>query len=591
MSDVLSTYTFIPWLRQGIANKVTASDLDAGVKLRATINVKMDIVGTPVEGETDLVETINKDIALYGPGDIVGIDQKAIVKNEPRHWITNFEPNYLPYIEFYDEDYAWRYTPAAPSGNDRLRPWLTLVVLKEDEFEEGKNLKDKPLPFFELQADASEVMPPSAELWAWAHVHVNEGLMSDIVAKDSDKASVITNFENVLKKNPDLAYCRIVCPRRLEANTPYHAFLLPTFESGRLAGLGLNPADAPFATHCAWDDYPAGVRNEPANYPYYHRWYFRTGTVGDFEYLVRLLQPRPVDNRVGVRDMDVQRPGSNIAGIDDAELGGVLKLGGALRIPYDTMKQQDKDVYDLYDQWAIPYPHKFQEDLAAFVNLPDDYESQEDPDPLITAPIYGRWHALTKRLLKKQDGTDMPNNTNWLHDLNLDPRFRVAAGFGTRIVQANQENYMNAAWKQIGDVLEANRKMRQAQLAKEASWFWYNKHIKPIADMSIEKSFLMTAPMQKRIVANGLTVHHQVKTSKVSLSFGSVAMRRMTRPGSRIMKILTFDGNIKKDNLIQRVNNGEVLIAPPKKSPKICRHSTSLPTTYSQRTSLIFSSN
>ena len=61
MSDVLSTYTFIPWLRQGIANKVTAGDLDASVKLRATINVKLDIVGTPVQGEIDLVETIDKD--------------------------------------------------------------------------------------------------------------------------------------------------------------------------------------------------------------------------------------------------------------------------------------------------------------------------------------------------------------------------------------------------------------------------------------------------------------------------------------------------------------------------------------------------
>jgi len=109
MSDVLSTYTFIPWLRQGIANKVTATDFDAAVKLRATININMDIVGTPVSGETDLKESINKDIQLYGPGDIVGIDKKAIVKNEPLHWITNFEPNYLPYIEFYDEDFPWRY--------------------------------------------------------------------------------------------------------------------------------------------------------------------------------------------------------------------------------------------------------------------------------------------------------------------------------------------------------------------------------------------------------------------------------------------------------------------------------------------------
>lgn len=568
MSDVLSTYTFFPWLRHGIANKVTASDFDDTIKLRATININLDIKGKSVDGGNDLKESINKNIQLFGPGDIVGIDKKAIVKNEPNHWITNFEPNYLPYIEFYDEDFPWRYTPATVGSNDRLRPWITLVVLKEDEFEDGKNQISKPLPYFELKAPASDVMPPSTELWAWAHVHVNEGLMDDIVAKESDKSSITNAFENILKSNPDLAYSRIICPRRLEAKTPYHAFLVPSFESGRLSSLGLDPSDAPFATFCSWDDYPSGTKNEPQNFPYFHRWYFRTGTVGDFEYLVRLLKPRPVDSRVGVRDMDVQRPGVNIQAIDDEDLGGILKLGGALRIPFDSMKQEDKDIYNKYDQWAEPYPHKFQEDLSSFVNLPDDYESQEDPDPLITAPIYGKWHALTKRLLKERDDSDVANKNNWIHDLNLDPRFRVAAGFGTRIVQENQENYMNAAWKQVGDVLEANRKMRQAQLAKEASWYWYNKHIKPMTAFSEEKGYLMVSPMQKRVLSNGFTAHHLVKNSKVSLSFGSVAMRNISKPGSRFMKLLTFDNNIRKNNLISRVNEGEVEIAPPKKIPE-----------------------
>lgn len=568
MSDVLSTYTFLPWLRQGIANKITAQDLDPAVKVRATVNVKLDIVGTPVEGENDLVEEINKDIQLYGPGDIVGIDSKAIVKTEPRNWITNFEPNYLPYIEFYDEDFPWRYTPAAPNNKDRLRPWLALVVLKEDEFEDGKNMQNRPLSYFKLLASASDVMPPSAEMWAWAHVHVNEGLMADIVADGPNNAAIISAFENVLKKDPDLAYARIVCPRRLEPNVAYHAFLIPAFENGRLAGMGLDPSNTPYATFGAWDAYDSGTKEEPQHFPYYHRWYFRTGTVGDFEYLVRLLEPKPVDSRVGNRDMDVQRPGSNIQGITDEDLGGVLRLGGALRIPYDTMKQGDKDEFDKYDQWAEPYPHAFQEDLSAFLNLPDDYKTEEDPDPLITAPIYGKWHALINRVLKETDGTDLPQNKNWVHDLNLDPRFRVAAGFGTNIVQENQENYMNAAWKQVGDVLEANRKMRQAQLAKEVSWLWYNKHIKPISAFNPEKSFLLTAPMHKRVVADGLTVHHRVKQSKLALSFGAATMRRIVRPGGRILKALTFDASIRKNNLLERVDNDAIRITPPKVIPK-----------------------
>jgi len=78
-----------------------------------------------------------RSVQLYGPGDIIGVDSKAIIRNEPRNWITNFEPNYIPFIEFYDEDFPWRYTPAKPSPDGRgKRPWLALVVLEESEFDD-----------------------------------------------------------------------------------------------------------------------------------------------------------------------------------------------------------------------------------------------------------------------------------------------------------------------------------------------------------------------------------------------------------------------------------------------------------------------
>ena len=63
----------------------------------------------------------------------------------------------------------------------------------------------------------------------------------------------------------------------------------------------------------------------------------------------------------------------------------------------------------------------------------------DDPDPLITSPLYGRWHALTQRVLFNSDGTTAPNSTNWVHRLNLDPRFRVPANYGAEIVEANAE--------------------------------------------------------------------------------------------------------------------------------------------------------
>ena len=65
----------------------------------------------------------------------------------------------------------------------------------------------------------------------------------------------------------------------------------------------------------AWEAMPERGNLSGGSFPYYHRWFFRTGIEGDFEYLVRLLKPRPMDARVGRRDIDVQRPGSNLDGI------------------------------------------------------------------------------------------------------------------------------------------------------------------------------------------------------------------------------------------------------------------------------------
>lgn len=582
----LATYTFLPWLRSGIAGKISSADGDTAVKLRATINVELDLAGIGVNGG-NVSDSVSKAVQLYGPGDIVGIDKKAIVKVEPHNWITNFEPNYLPFIEFYDEDFPWRYTPAAPDvAKDRLRPWIALVIVKEGDFEEAKNIKDKPLSYITV-TDAAKKFPPADGLWAWAHVHVNASLMNNINANPSDKAGVIAAFESVVAANPDHASSRILCPIKLEANTAYHAFLIPTFETGRRAGLGLNMKadEAPaslFATLSAWADYNG--REEPQNFPYYHRWHFRTGTVGDFEYLVRLLQPKPVDSRVGRKDVDVQNPGSNLRGITDEALGGILKLGGALRIPFDTMKPAGQADVTKYDQWdQHPYPHPFQKDLAAFINLADDYNEKTstdanaattldeaikgDCDPLITAPLYGRWHALQNRLLTARDGSALSPADNWVHQLNLDPRWRVAAGYGTGVVQKNQEDYMAAAWEQVGEILEANRKMRLAQFAKITAGSWYAKQITPLIKTAPDKGLLFTAPVQKRVLANGFTVYHRVNQSVVTRSLTSSPMRRVLRPGSRMMKTLAFTTDVKPENLLTRVNEGRVVMAPPKVIP------------------------
>lgn len=575
-----SSYSFLPWLRQGVANNITAAEGDASVKVRASLQVNLNLKVQNLDGSDGTPVPISRPVQLYGPGDIVGIDQRAIIRTDPRNWITNYEPNYLPSIEFYDEDFPWRYTPSAPDlAKHRLRPWLALIVLKEDgEFDEGGNIKDRPLPFIKLKVGGA-LLPRPDQLWAWAHVHVNDSLMAnntDITA--DDMSAVLPRFQNILNTSADLAYSRIVCPRKLEANIPYHAFLVPSFESGRLAGTGQAiPADLAANTYAWQTNTPAGLE-----LPVYYRWYFRTGDVGDFEYLVRLLEAKPVDARVGTRDMDVEVPGAGLPGILNPDLGGILKLGGSLQVPKKSLSQDEIDTIEKYDTWDEPYPQPFQSALAAFMNLADSYSEQpadaandeaaangvsipvepDDPDdPLITPPLYGRWHALTERLL---DGDPSTPDRNWVHNLNLDPRYRVAAGFGTSVIQDKQEDYMNAAWAQVGDILEANRKIRAAQLAREISFVWYDKHIKPLYAQKAERAMAITAPMNRRVLLQDFTVQHVLSESVLPPAMVSTAMRRAIRPQGRLISKLAFTPQIQPGNLYQRISSGAVAVVPPK---------------------------
>jgi len=357
-----------------------------------------------------------------------------------------------------------------------------------------------------------------------------------------------------------------MCPRRLEPDTPYHAFVIPTFETGRLVGLGQDVPDATAATASAWDSHQT-------QFPYYYRWYFRAGDFGDFEYLVKLLHPKPVDSRVGVRDMDVLHPGSSLPAIDaPAELGGVLKLGGALRVPLDTMPDKDKQEFQKYDQWDQPFPHPFETAVAALINLADDYSQKppstvnpdHDPDPVVTLPLYGRWPALVNRVLTAADGTTLPNDQNWIHRLNLDPRFRVAAGFGTEVVQANDQKYMEAAWQQIGDVLSANDRIRLAQLSQASSISLYNRHI---VSLPQERQFVLTAPVHSRVLGSPTTVAEQVRRSVVPAVVTAGVFRRVTRQGTALTNRLALPPGAPA-RILARINAGELQPAPPKVAPK-----------------------
>lgn len=292
----IARYSFLPWLRRGIANQVTAAANNAPrAELDAVLTVE---TRKAKDGDENVqVGTAAQKVRLVGPGDIVGINSRMVVRTEPRNWITDFEPNYLAFIEFYDEDFPWRYSPEPPAGH-RLRPWIALMVLREEEFERV-NMPGRPLTAVKLKGANWQTFMPAANMtWAWAHVHIN-AIINNAALNDHDFSEADRNaLENILKNNPDKGISRLVSPRHLAPKTRYYAFVIPAFEVGRKAGLGIEVADNEPGTASSWT-------NGQQEFPVYYEWFFSTSEAGDFETLVRRLVPRDMDPRVGIRNMDV----------------------------------------------------------------------------------------------------------------------------------------------------------------------------------------------------------------------------------------------------------------------------------------------
>ncbi len=277
--STVATYSFLPWLRQGVANTITSADGDPAVKTRASVHVELQLSGDPVGGGGALdADARRRTSRSTGPATSSASTRARSSAPSRDTWITNFESNYLPHGRVLRRGLPValhagraRREPAPPAPVDRARRARRRASSRRAGPSAAVRCRSSPSP------DA-QVFPPPDELWAWAHVHFNQSLSSGAerarLARHGRGAAARRRRSS--RRTATLAYSRLVCPRRLDDNTDYHAFVVPTFETGRLAGLGQDPAGAPNATASAWEPY-AG-RPEPTSYPVYYRWFFRTGS-------------------------------------------------------------------------------------------------------------------------------------------------------------------------------------------------------------------------------------------------------------------------------------------------------------------------
>ena len=526
-------YQFLPWARRGLSAYI--SEPDTLGKSAATV-VERATVHLSVEVNADAAQGAATDFQMIGPGDIVGVHAEMIIRTEPLDAVTGYEPNYLPYVEFYDEDFPWRYTPARqvdttdgsiPGG--RLRPWLALIVLKANEFEDTK--RRQPLPSIKVTNPAA--LPPQDELHLWAHAHNNQPNTQTLLE------DFIESLENDYKKDPDGLYSRILCPRHLEADTLYHAFLVPSYETGRLSGLG-RPIKDTKAQQPSW-----GPGAGDAELPVYHRWFFRTGDNFDFESLVKLLEPRIMDDKVGTRPMDSSRPGY-VKAVGSGEVTPldpqIVYLEGAVLAPQTKPRPE-----------LLTIAQPFVSELTDLVKLNKTNVQNTTEDPIVTVPFYGIYHAM--EVLNSLPDFDPANvvdgagkdTTKWQNELNRDPRWRVAAGFGTRMVQENQEKFMDAAWKQLKAVLEANKKLSAAQLNAKVANKLHEKHFMPLAEekmLSMTRSVSARVPMVEEVTEKAVidpTVfsgpHLKTRdTVKSAIQLGALPAAALSHPFRRILR-------------------------------------------------------
>lgn len=547
-------YNFFSWSRRGISANVIERDtlgVSPGVQdERAQVPVDLKLNGT--------ISVPRMNFTLLGPGDITGINADMVVRTEPRDGISNFEPNYLPYIELYDEDFPWRYTPASATADQRkLRPWISLFILKETEFEETN--RQKPLRSIKI-LDAAALQPPD-EIHLWAHMHTNLPKTENIFEAN------LESFRQEVKTDPDGVYSRVLCPRKLDPNVMYHAFLVPSFETGRLAGLERSSAGVK-AQQASW-----GMGSD-LEFPVYYRWHFRTGANFDFESLVKLIEPRVMDQRVGSRPMDCSSPGYFRADSPQelpAPNPQTVLLEGAVMAPTAVS--------------TVIIPNEFQTELAELVNLNRGQVEKLDEDPIVTVPFYGMYHAMRKDLSvpgSKVIPVFDPASEIWYNDLNRDPRTRVPAGFGVQAVQDDQENLMDQAWMQLTDVLEANRKMQMALLMAQTLERSFAKNIIPIPK---ENVLPFSRSISSKILSGGLTVKKSIHSGKVPDAVIMPAFQKMIRQNTSVMRVLqkqavfpTFSKLIQSTNIaggltaasvdkftgLASLNGINTVIAPPR---------------------------
>ncbi|HXU81446.1 MAG TPA: hypothetical protein VN914_08610 [Polyangia bacterium] len=476
-------------------------------------------------------------LTLVGPGDIVGLDPRTVIRTFPRADVNDADVGFFAMIEFDQPDLPWRYTPARAVGNaaqstDKLRPWFNLIVLEEGTELTEDRIKpsgaDRKLPQITVQ---QKFLPNLSESWAFAHTQIKGAPPSD-----GFKGSDLTA--------PGAALARVMAPRSLKIQTAYRALLVPTFERGRMIGTGVAPGNTD-ALKLAWGE--AGP-DDDVDLPVYYQWRFQTGTTGTFKDLALALKPKKnLDETIGTRKLDVSDPGLRLTSPVDPPTDP-LKMGGALQ----SLAAKNLPAPTFTDGWK--------NGLAAFISdpkLPDGADFRK----VVAPPMYGRWYA-------KDDKLNQASNPPWFYQLNVDPRHRVGAALGTEVIQRDQEALMESAWEQAKSLVLINEQRAWWQVGRAV---WKTLILRHIGKGLVENVLGMTSFLHPRVRVGTKTVFAKVRESALGAAMFEPSWRRFTSAQGTIGRKLGLHRlpTGTPFNLFDRINEGKFQPAPPPGTPRL----------------------
>ncbi|MEM7176693.1 MAG: hypothetical protein AAF503_03220 [Pseudomonadota bacterium] len=461
---------------------------------------------------------------LRGPGDIISVERDMVTRVEPRPGLRAFETSYLPFVEFADADFPWRYS-FDPPGGKRRRPWLALVALRDEEF---SFVEHSSAPRASIRVDnAARSLPDLSQSWATAHVQLS---------LDEE-----TSTAEVLADRPGQSFSRLLCPRRLVERSSYTLMLVPAYEAGRLAGLGrpegAAPHDAP-----AWQQSP-----EPTELPVYLHWSFNTDTLEDLEVMMRRLRGVTRDEVAGVgaaQSASAADPGYYP---DYANPDATFQIQCALRPGARPGPAYDTDPA-LADRMASTLNQ-------VIAGGGGEDAGEEENDPLVAFPPYGFRFRPGKDVSPERAGRNA-----WFDRINLDLKYRLAAGAGASLVRENQEMFLRQCWEQFPNLAAINAERARLQTSEVLVKALREKHFSRLPD---HVALSIAEPAQPFARAGGATVAQTLRDTGTPGSFASRDMRRLAakrstrglRPGQTTVPMPNLpDGQDHGDTAVQEAD-------------------------------------